>query len=88
MLALSPNNRRKASDIYNELYPHEDEILNIEPFQEKVDSAQVRPPPVQHGYPQNQAGSYVFQVQPQIPRVTYQPPVVQGNYIKYQPQPY
>jgi hypothetical protein len=85
MLALSPNNRRKASEIYNELYPHEEQILNIEPFPEKVSYQQVRPvTTVPCGYGQNQAGSYAFQVPPPTQKVTYQP-TVQTNSVKYQP---
>jgi hypothetical protein len=53
MLTLNPNNRRKASEIYNELYPYEEQILNIESFQEKVNSSQVQPGNASYGYGQS-----------------------------------
>lgn len=36
MLAMSPEKRRSSSDIHKELCQHEDSILNLEPFPEKV----------------------------------------------------
>lgn len=69
MLSLSPQGRRKASDIYNELYPFENQILDLEPFPESgvnnYMQQQVRPvsyqlPPGGHPYfesRQNQVSS-------------------------------
>mgnify|MGYP001164687612 CR=1 FL=1 len=70
MLAINPSNRRKASDIYNELYPNEDQILNIEPF---------NPPQFRQSTPygQGQPLPFIMQApQGQAPqRATYQQPV-------------
>lgn len=46
MLAIRPNERRRASDIYNELLPHENQILDLEEFvMERVNypPQQIRP---------------------------------------------
>lgn len=55
MLSLDPQNRRSASDIYTELYPYEEQILDLEPFPERGANSnynpQVRPMSYQQQVP-------------------------------------
>ena len=77
MLSLRPNERRSATDIYNELLPHENQILDLEEFTVERNSYQNQPmrpfsqqvPPGAHSYfpPDNRQTqpAYQFQGQPQ-----------------------
>ena len=61
MLSMRPHERRRASDIYNELLPHENQILDLEEFaaeRSSYPSQQTRPvshqlPPGVHHYVDN-----------------------------------
>ena len=82
MLALRPNERRKCSDIYAELRPYEENILDLEPFEVRTFTG--GNPAIRQSNYLNQGYNLVQQHQPQ--QVQYHHVVQPPQVFQQQPQ--
>ena len=86
MLAIRSNERRKCSDIFAELHPFEDNILDLEPFEVRQNYAPntaIRPASFNQQQPYNLAQQPARQVPLQYQQYLPQGDVVRQSYQQY-----